>query len=58
MKVSNLTFANGGCSTLRVGSFWSLLAFGRFLFDGVNSFVFRSSDIVMVDGKVCGFGSE
>ena len=52
MKVSNLTPDNGGFSTVRVGSFWSLLAFGRFLFDGVNSLVSRSFDIVVVGWKV------
>lgn len=47
MKVSNLTFDNGGSSILRVGSFSSLLAFGKSLFDRVGSFVFCSFDIVV-----------
>lgn len=48
MKVSNLTSDNGGCSTLRVISFWSLLAFGRPLLERVGFFVSRSFDIIMV----------
>lgn len=52
MNVSNLTLANGGCSTLRVGSFWSLLAFGRSLFETSSFFVSRSSDIVIVGCEV------
>lgn len=51
-KVSNLTLANGGCSTLRVGSFWSLLAFGRSLFDTLSPFVSCSFDIVIVGCRV------
>lgn len=52
MKVSNLTPDNGGFSSLRVGSFWSLSAFGKCLLDIVNSFVSRSFDIVVVGSRV------
>jgi len=52
MKVSNLMLDNGGLSSLRVGSFWSLSAFGRCLLDIVNSSVSRSFDIVVVGFKV------